>query len=75
MSCGYGTAGFQCDQAYTLNGAVSQTRANLVHALGKQLGLQEFNPTSVRARFPQRFPRPTPTHAHGPACARSRLCR
>ena len=47
MSCGYGTRGFQCDEIYTLGGTVSLARATEIHALGRKLGLTEFNPTSV----------------------------
>ena len=47
MSCGFGTAGFQCNQVYTLGGTVPQARAQAMYDLGKDLGLTEFNPTSV----------------------------
>jgi len=46
MSCGYGTPGFQCNQIYTV-GDVTTARATEWYNLGKQLGLTEFNPTSV----------------------------
>ena len=56
MSCGYGTGvykadgsfspGFQCNQIYTVGGVTTQ-RATEWYNLGKQLGLTEFNPTSV----------------------------
>jgi len=41
------TYGFDCNTVYTLGGAVAQDRANEIFALGKTLGLTEFNPTSV----------------------------
>jgi len=47
MSCGYGTAGFQCDVVYDLGGTVHPTRAAEMWALGQKIGLTEFNPTSV----------------------------
>jgi Na+/proline symporter len=47
MSCGYGTAGFQCDQRYTLGGTVSESRATEILTLGMKLGFTDFNPTSV----------------------------
>jgi len=45
MACG-GANAFDCTTAYTV-GTVTQSRANEILALGKQLGLTEFNPTSV----------------------------
>jgi len=47
MSCGHGTAGFQCKEVYTLGGAVSTARAQEIWDLGQEVGLTEFNPTSV----------------------------
>ena len=47
MSCGYGTIGFKCGEIYTLGGTVSLARATEIDALGRKLGLTEFNPTSV----------------------------
>jgi SSS family transporter len=51
MSCGYGTEGFHCNTIYQVNkvggGQVSQATAEGWYYLGKQIGLTEFNPTSV----------------------------
>ena len=47
MSCGYGTAGFQCDKVYTLGDKVTPERAQEIYNLGKSLGFTDFNPTSV----------------------------
>jgi len=51
MSCGYGTIGFQCNQIYTVDklggGSVPLATATAWYNLGKDLGLTEFNPTSV----------------------------
>jgi SSS family transporter len=50
MSCGYGTNGFQCVNTYTVTGEAGQVtsaRAGQIMQLGQQLGLTDFNPTSV----------------------------
>jgi Na+/proline symporter len=53
MSCGIGlTDGFLCNVIYTLNGTVSLERATAMYNLGVELGLTEFNPTSVNWDLP-----------------------
>ena len=47
MSCGHGTLGFQCKTVYTLGGSVALQRAQDIFDLGQEIGLTEFNPTSV----------------------------
>jgi SSS family transporter len=50
MSCGFGTNGFQCVNTYTVTGEAGQVtsaRAGQIMQLGQQLGLTDFNPTSV----------------------------
>jgi Na+/proline symporter len=51
MSCSRYTPGADCDTVYVLPG-VTQARANEIFALGKTLGLTEFNPTVVNWDIP-----------------------